>query len=217
MPTDWHELLKVFLTTVGGGGVVLGVAAWLVREIVSSSIAREAEKFKIEIKAKADTEIEKVRAFLARGSRVHEQQLEVLQGMYVSLWEANRCFMRMQAQGHSANEVRPEAEEAIAAAHKKLVSGRLFVPEALAQQCDSFFQAICEGQAYFWNARETTNRNQRTEFEIKAATISCQEIPKILGEIEEAARGIIHGENDGNASFGTTSRAVLRSSPGERQ
>ena len=64
MPINWQEIITTFVATVGGGGVLLGAAAWLVKEVISNRLALDADKLKIEIKAKADTEIERIKADL---------------------------------------------------------------------------------------------------------------------------------------------------------
>jgi hypothetical protein len=67
--------------------VFLAAAAWLIKTLVANRLALDAEKFKIEVKASADTEIERVKAFLTRAARVHERQLETLTKLY-------RIFLR---------------------------------------------------------------------------------------------------------------------------
>jgi hypothetical protein len=78
MPFNWQTVIETLIATVGGGGVMLAAVAWLIKTLVSNRLALDTEKFKIEMKASADTEIERVKAFLVRASRVHERQLDIL-------------------------------------------------------------------------------------------------------------------------------------------
>jgi hypothetical protein len=59
---NWQDVI----TSVGGNVVILAAIGWLIKMLVSNRFAMEAEKFKTELKASADTEIERVRAFLTR-------------------------------------------------------------------------------------------------------------------------------------------------------
>jgi hypothetical protein len=200
MAINWQDIIAGFVATVGGGAVVLAAAAWLIKTLVSNRLVRDAEKFKIEIKASADTEIERVKASLARASRVHERQLDILQNLYRYLCEAQGLFQRMTSAGRVKDELTPEAygdlvTKAMESAFNELVQGRLLIPSALAQQCDSFFNTVLKGRLNFYIAQDPmTAPVTRAEFWKAAATVAHQEVPKILLQIEEAARAVVHGE-----------------------
>jgi hypothetical protein len=68
MSINWQQIITTFVATVGGGGVLLGVVGWLIKTLISNRLARDAEKFTIEMKASADAEIERVKSFLARAA-----------------------------------------------------------------------------------------------------------------------------------------------------
>lgn len=196
MPMDWQAIIKM----LGGEAIFLAAAAWLIKILVSNPLVREADKFKIEIKASADTEIERVKASLARASRVHERQLDILQNLYRYLSEVQGLFQRMTSAGRMKDEATPEAygelvTKAMGSAFDELMRGRLFIPSALAQQCDSFFNTVMKGQLTFAIAQDPmTAPVNRAEFWKAAATVSHQEVPKILLQIEEAARAVVHGD-----------------------
>ena len=154
MPINWQEIITTVGTTVGGSGVLIASIAWLTKGVVSNRFARDAEKFKIEIKANADTEIERVKAFLIRASRVHERQLDILANLYRHLYEAQGLFQRMTSAARSVGEITREQYElllgkAMEAAQDELVRGRLFIPQELAHQCVSFFNVVFKGQLNF--------------------------------------------------------------------
>jgi hypothetical protein len=60
-----------FLATVIGQGVLLAAAAWLIRALISNSLAREAEAFKAELQVAAHRRN-------TTFSRLHEQRAEVM-------------------------------------------------------------------------------------------------------------------------------------------
>ena len=85
MSINWQEVI----TTIGGEGVLLAAAAWLMKAIVSNRLALDAEKFRTELKADADSEIERLRSALqiaaaerqVRFTKLHEKRAEVLEEM----------------------------------------------------------------------------------------------------------------------------------------
>ena len=200
VPINWQTIIETLVATVGGGGVLLAAVAWLIKTLVSNRLALDTEKFKIEMKASADTQIERVKAFLVRASRVHERQLDILGKLFRDLSDAQSLFQNMTRTGRMAGEITPEeyypkVMEAMKAAYEEFLNGRLFIPSALVQQCEGFFSAVFEGQQDFSLAHiPQLDPAKRAEFWTSAATVAHQRVPKILAEIEEAARAAIHGE-----------------------
>lgn len=200
MLINWQTIIETLVATVGGGGVLLAAVAWLIKTLVSNRLALDTEKFKIEMKASADTQIERVKAFLVRASRVHERQLDILGKLFRHLSDAQSLLQNMTRAGRMAGEITPEeyypkVTEAMKAAYEEFLNGRLFIPSALVQQCEGFFSAVFEGQQDFSLALiPQLDPSKRAEFWTSAATVAHQRVPKILAEIEEAARAAIHGE-----------------------
>jgi hypothetical protein len=48
MSINWQEVIVTVFTTVGGGGVLLGAAAYLIKTALSHRLAQEAETFKLD-------------------------------------------------------------------------------------------------------------------------------------------------------------------------
>jgi hypothetical protein len=99
---NWQDVI----TALGGDAVLLAAAAWLIQKLVSNRLTMEAEKFKIEIRANADTEIERVKSFLTRASRVHERQLDIFGKLYRHLYDAQGLFQNMTKTGRVAGEMK---------------------------------------------------------------------------------------------------------------
>lgn len=197
MAINWQDVI----TTVGGQGVLLAAAAWLFKAIVSNRLVLDLEKFKIELKADADTEIERVKAFLTRESRVHESQVNTLTKLYRHFYVAQGYLQRLAASARFTGEV-PDEEyrrlltEAIVAARDELSESRLLIPSDLAQKCDEFFKSLFEGQSQLAYAQNPIiiDGLQRKEFWDSAQKNAYQEVPTLLLQIEKAARAVIHGE-----------------------
>jgi hypothetical protein len=58
MSINWQDVITAIGTTVGGGGVLVGAAAWLAKRIITDRMAREAELFKSRLQTDANAEIE---------------------------------------------------------------------------------------------------------------------------------------------------------------
>ncbi len=196
-PINWQDVI----TTLGGNAVLLAVGAWLLKTLLTNRLALDVEKFKIQMKADADAEIERVKAFLIRASRVHERQIEPLTRLYRHFLEAQGYLQRMAATGRFSGEVSVEeygrlCATAIASAHDELLQSRLLIPPDLARQCDAFFRTLFEGQSNLAYAQHpmVVNALQRAEFWDRAKNTAYNDIPKLLEQIEKAARTVIHGE-----------------------
>lgn len=206
---NWQDAIE----TVGGGGACLAIVAWLIKSVIAdrlkansdveiervkNALLKEAEAFKIQVKADADVEIERVKAFFIRASRVHERQLDILQNLYSHFYVAQAFFQRM-IQGMwvgpgSQEECAGKVDTEMKSAHDELLKGRLFIPPELAQQCDSFFNAVYKGRLDFSSAHTPMlDAAEQTKLWNSVATVANEELPKILRQLDEAARMLIHG------------------------
>ncbi len=120
-----NQIITTVVATIGGVGVLVAAVAWLVKALVSNRLERDVEKFKIEMKASADTEIERVKAFLARTARVHERQVDILTKLYRHFFAA-QTYLQLMAAGTrlegevSVDEYRRLCSEAIVSARRTL-------------------------------------------------------------------------------------------------
>jgi hypothetical protein len=168
-------------------------------ERLKNSLARDAKVFEMQMKANADAEIERVKAFLNRASRVHERQLDTLVKLHRHLYEAQGLLQRMTSAGRMEGEITPREYEplvtkAMEAAFKELLDGRLLIPETLGKQCDEFFKVVFEGRTDFAFAHHPMiDPGKQAEFWKSAATAAYEKVPKLLQQIEDAARAVIHG------------------------
>jgi len=90
---------------VGGGGVLLGAAAYLIKTALTQRLAQEAETFKTRLKADADAEIERLKhshqitalEHQVRFSKLRERRAEIIAELYrrlVEVDEEGRLFVR---------------------------------------------------------------------------------------------------------------------------
>lgn len=141
-----------------------------------------------------------IEATISRASRVHERELEILGKLYRHLYIAQGLLQSMTRAGRMENEISseeyaPKVAEAVNAAHEEFLSGRLFIPVPLVRLCEEFFNAVSEGQRDFaFSFHRMIDPARQTEFWKSAGAIAYQQVPKILQQIDDAARSEIHGK-----------------------
>jgi hypothetical protein len=115
--------------------------------------------------------------------------------------------------GSVRRRVSPLVREFIASARDILADGRLLLPLDLTQQCDLFFKFLFHGQTDLALAQHPAlvHGLQRAEFWDKAQKTAHEVVPKILQQIENAGRILIHGETPPPArrTIGQKIRSVL--------
>ncbi len=151
MSINWQEVI----TTIGGEGVLLAAAAWLMKAIVSNRLALDAEKFKAELKADADSEIERLRSTLqiaaaerqVRFTNLHEKRAEVLE-------EMNNRLVDLQQEGERFVFIdgfteEPGQREAYLKTNEKLrefylfvEKRRIYLPEHVCALLRAFMEAV---------------------------------------------------------------------------
>jgi len=95
MTINWQDVIVTVFTTIGGGVVLLGAAAYLIRAALTQRLLLDAEAFKGQLKASADAEIERLKVSLqmsaleheVRFSKLHEKRAEVIAELYRRLVE----------------------------------------------------------------------------------------------------------------------------------
>jgi hypothetical protein len=192
---DWPHVFAV----LGGNATLLAAAVWLTQKLLSHRFAQELAKYKSDLKTKTDTEIARVSAFLARGSHVHERQVDVLVTLYSQLWEALGHLQNAARAGRLGQEPSPDEDyrlwaNSVADAVRTLSKSRVLIPRELATKCDQFVDGLFQGQRYlaFAAHREIADTLQRAEFREKGAKAAYEQIPQLLEEICDGAQTIIH-------------------------
>jgi hypothetical protein len=100
MAINWQDVI----TTVGGQGVFLAAAAWIIKSLLSHGLARDAEAYKTRLKTLADIEVEKLKNTLqlitvehqVRFSKLHETRAEVIATVYarlVDMYQHGRLYV----------------------------------------------------------------------------------------------------------------------------
>jgi len=152
MPIDWQEIIK----TLGGQAVWLAAAAWLIKTLVSNRLALDGEKFKIEIKASADTEIERLKNSLqmvalehqVRFSKLHETRAKVIAELYAQLVDVQYAGYRyVLSGGHAPGN--PAQDDEFAKTYAKvnelfffIEDHQIYLPERICDLLKDFVEAV---------------------------------------------------------------------------
>jgi hypothetical protein len=98
MSINWQDVITSLAVATGGGLVLVGAWAWLIKTAIPHKLATEADTFKTRIKADADIEIERLKSSLqivatehqVRFTKLHEKRAEIIADLYKRLVEIHR-------------------------------------------------------------------------------------------------------------------------------
>jgi hypothetical protein len=102
MAINWQELFTNVSATLTSGAVVLAPAAWLTKTLLSDHLVRQAEAFKIKLRADFATANERLKNSLqmvalehqVRFSKLHEKRAQVIEKVYQRLVELEKGYGR---------------------------------------------------------------------------------------------------------------------------
>jgi hypothetical protein len=151
MTVNWQDLF----TTVGGGTGILLAAAWLIRTVLNNRLAHDAKVFEMQLKAGADSEIERLKHSLelfavehqVRFSNLHAKRAEVIAEIYTQMVDAEQYGQRfVYVEGYAGDSKR---QEAYFETHKKLVEfyffvekRRIYLPEQICARLKTFADTV---------------------------------------------------------------------------
>jgi hypothetical protein len=209
MTINWQDVI----TTVGGEGVLLGAAAWLVKAIISNRLTLDAETFKTRLKADADVEIERLRSGLqktavehqVRFAKLHERRAEVIAELYNRLVEAQQEGERFVFVGSYAEQ--PEQKEAYNATAQKLrdlyffvEKHRIYLPERVCTLLNNFMDPVRKtviGVGVYSSFEYPTQQTSEAKNRLLLAASEAfeQKIPTARRAVEEEFRTLLGVEN----------------------
>lgn len=147
----WQTILLAF----GGNAALLAVLGILGKSFLDKLIVRDTKQFEIDIQAKSDVAIERLKGELqlktiehqVRFSRLHEKRGEVVAELYghlvESLWEAESFLSLMEWTGE------PDKKEKYSIAMNKLVElyqyfdkHRIYLPSELCVSLEALFMQV---------------------------------------------------------------------------
>ncbi len=192
------EIIK----SLGGEALFLAAAAWLIKTLVSTRLAREAEEFKITLQSRADVEIERMKASLQlvatehqiRFAKLHEKRAVIIAELYDYLAET-RSLARMFILGDVQNvEKAEQAKTKTLELYEFINSNRIYFPEGLCGLLDKFESRLRHQvnlvNSYWTKIKYPTPRTmeEQNRVMLEACNVLESELPAILKELEREFR-----------------------------
>jgi hypothetical protein len=199
------------LLALGGQAILLAAIGWLVRSIISHGLTRDLEKYKAELHANSDREIERLRAELKlaelehniRFSKLHEKRADVISKIYEMMVEAEQSSQQYAYRNARNNEMAINALDKISGLRTEFGRTRLYLPESVCRTLEEFirkyFSIVSTLKIYFAEAeyvnaelREQQNAKmlevmQAFDSDVPAMKFTLEsEFRRLLGEKYEA-------------------------------
>jgi hypothetical protein len=211
MPINWQQVIMTFLATVGGGGAVLAAAAWLIKTLVANRLALDAEKFKMEMKAKSDAEIERLKNALqmaalehqVRFSKLHEKRAEVVAKLYALLVELQYAGQRYVFVGGYEPKRDDEFSKSAAKVHEVFLfieEHQVYLPDRvctlLAEFVETVNKSVAGVQVYDKYTDGSANfRREKIQVLKGAAEAFEKRIPAVREALKDEFRTILGVDN----------------------
>lgn len=186
---------------------LLSGAKSILPSIIGSGIG--ATFISILFKRKFDKELEIQKAALTRGSKIHEQQVEIIGKLYVSISEIQQLMQSVSSSvslkssfpeyGKELTEQFSQLGSIFRSARSDFVLARLYLPEQLSKQIEDFFTQAseCMGTMFFASSEDIPSRRNDPERLSTAYRTAILELPSLLKSIESLARKLIHSSENG--------------------
>jgi hypothetical protein len=219
--TIWQVFVTVF-AGLGGSAVLLAAIAWLLKSALAAWIAKDAETFKVSLKADADFQIERLKNSLqmaaiehqVRFSKLHERRAGFIEDLYKKLTLLNlhgeQFVLRSENnptphQAEEFTEMQEELREVFVFAEQH----RIYLPESVCALVDKHLGQL---RNTIWTAGifgRLVNANDRTvqqsnEAFTKAYKEFETDIPAARKSLEAEFRKMLGAERAGN--FALTSQ-----------
>jgi len=206
MQINWQTIFE----NVGITGVIIAAVSWLAKKLVSEAMARDTEKFRIELKATADSQIERQKNELrmlalehqVRFSKLHEKRAEVIAQLYKFMNETNWAAQNF-VYGDASDRKKAECARSKAIELREFFElHKLYLPNSVCIVLDQFIKKLSLLISIikaFWidvefpNERMMLERNEKMLEAVKALETDLPrmqdlletEFRKLLGAVEE--------------------------------
>jgi DNA anti-recombination protein RmuC len=207
MTFNWQE----FAETLGGQAVFLAALAYLLKELVSSRLERDADAFRAELKRNADIEIERLKSNLQiaalehqiRFSKLHEQRATLISQLSKEIAEVPAVVANYVIHNVKDNESLSLAINRSVGLYSLIQTNRVLLPTSLCTLLDEFANKLTKIVTFvsvYWT-RFPENEYARPEYRAEqnkvmreAASAFENELPELRRKIEEELRTLLAGQ-----------------------
>lgn len=199
------------LRDLGIFGIGAAVLAFVLRGLFTQMLSRDLEKFKIEIQASHDKEIEGLRADLRavafeheiRFARLHERRAEVIAELYARLVETENAFesltfpVPLVVGRGEPYDMLSEALRCASTLRNCFYENRIYFDENLCAEIDGFMQNLYRALRHPWlhgafkDEDFGAGAEERKKTAEEARKIVNEYMPRILSQIEKSFREML--------------------------
>lgn len=126
----WQELVKL----LGGAGILIGAAAWLVKSLITARLNRDIHEYTSQLRISTDSAIEKIKAELSESLQLSIDQVSRRRDVYVKVIKSMRAFQL------EANE---EAKKAFVGDYQEAC---LWASSDVADAINAFIKLVKKGE-----------------------------------------------------------------------
>jgi len=199
--------LQDVLIALGGQAAFLGAVAWLAKSLVSHRLAREAEEFRIKLKADADLAIERLKSSLQmvaaehqiRFTKLHEQRVEIISRLSRELVEVPSVVRQYVVTNVKDDRSYVAARDRALDLRHLVQVNRILLPDHVCVMLDQVSDRLLHIVTFiwvFWTIVETPNPETRNvqDKEMKEAVSALEdEIPALREKLMTEFRTLLAG------------------------
>ncbi len=204
--TPWD----VLIATTGGSAVLMGAVAWMVKSLVSQSLARTLNTQVAQLKSDSEKAVSELQAQLrmvaleheVRYRKWHERRADVVSRLYGLLVEAQWAMGSFVSPGDFAGE--PSKREKYAIAMNKTAAffryvdrRRIYLPPAVAEQIDQLVKGMRQQMIEFGVYCDDTHpiprdvQQEKLSSWMKAHKYFEEDVSRLRRELEISLRDIL--------------------------
>lgn len=210
------EIIIIILSAVGGSAVLFGAVAWIVKSIINHVLARDIEKFKLNLQNESQQELLRLQSSLqlhefeyqVRFSQLHERlavaTIEVYNKLQCLYAEVKGALASLTMDTRSVEELRNDLQKAASAFAEYYPRHKILFPKELTDRIDEFHSLLCEAiikdrqSERSGQAHPEESRWEKLQAEVDQ--IVDEKLPTLFSSLELHFRKILGSVSPGNAT-----------------
>lgn len=212
--SPWVDTIVTALAnSIFTAGVLSIILGFLGRSLVERWLSRNLEKYKAELQATHNRQLEKLRTDLRlsaleheiRFAKLHEKRVEAIEELYRHFVEIQRSLhslvsaMKSELLSESRDEKKAATSKSIEALWKYFEECRIYFSEDLCSKIREFYRQTQLSNINLMSADILQNLGQESTEDIeKASNILSNEVSRIRGDIEKNFRQLLGGSDMNN-------------------
>jgi hypothetical protein len=214
MSINWQDVFITIGSTVGGGGVILGAAAWLIKTALTTKLTQDTEAFKARLQTEGNAEIEKLKHSLekiavehqVRFASFHERRAEIIAELDGYLLEIEQFVLRFASEraGSSDRMERYELfKKNLECLYYFVEKNRIYLPEHVCEILEVFiptYEEVLFIKRNHYFVKELSEIEGKTGFFdqqggiiLEIAVAFSGKIPEVRAVLEKEFRTILGG------------------------